>query len=78
MTASVPDPFYTPNQGSACRNLCNEGEVCVEVTGQCIPGCVSDSECEEGEVCDPILGYCVLGEGCYDASDCRFGQSEAS
>lgn len=73
--------------GATCRDAGGGSEDCREVpctgftycdlnTGECLPGCASDSQCPPNEVCDRGIRDCVCdegfercGEGCVDVME---------
>jgi hypothetical protein len=74
------NPFGGGETVDRCADVtCEEGEVCVEATGECMASCTSSSQCAEEEICDPVLERCVPAVGCssdtdcYGDADCVFG-----
>jgi len=54
------DDGQSGDRPTDCRvEPCPQGFYCNLNTGECLPGCATDSDCPAGEVCDTVLHECV-------------------
>ena len=66
-----------PTTNGDCRQtgVCEEGMVCEEASGQCVPAdCRTNTVCSEDTTCDQSTGYCVP-EDCRNGAACPTGTS---
>jgi hypothetical protein len=59
--------------GSCVMVGCELGNLCDEVTGECVPGCIDNEDCEASDVCDIDTELCVPGTRCTRDLDCVGG-----